>query len=134
MGLIIDTSIFIALEKGKINIDKWINSEPGYINPVTLTELLMGVDRANNENRRIKRLAFIEDVKSLFTALPFGIEEAQIYARIIHNLYEKDITIGIHDMLIATSAITNGYPVLTLNVKDFKRIQGLEVVTVPLKD
>jgi tRNA(fMet)-specific endonuclease VapC len=46
----------------------------------------------------------------------------------------KKITIGIHDMLIAASAITIGYPVFTLNVKDFKRIQGLEVVTVPLKD
>ncbi|MGX6960243.1 MAG: PIN domain-containing protein [Rickettsia endosymbiont of Pentastiridius leporinus] len=130
MGLIIDTSILIALEKNKLSIDKWINAEPGYINPVSLTELLMGFDKADNENRRIKRLAFIEYVKSLFAALPFGIEEAQIYARIIHNLYEKDIAIGTHDMLIAATAITNGFPILTLNTKDFKRIHGLKVLTV----
>lgn len=37
-------------------------------------------------------------------------------------------------MLIAATAITHGYSLLTLNVKDFKRIQGLEVLTVSSKD
>lgn len=55
-------------------------------------------------------------------------------ARIIHDLYTQRITIGTHDMLIATIAITKGFPILTLNVKDFKRIQGLEVLTVSSKD
>ncbi|AFC71461.1 toxin of toxin-antitoxin system VapC [Rickettsia australis str. Cutlack] len=37
-------------------------------------------------------------------------------------------------MLIATTAITHGYPLLTLNVKEFKKIQGIEVLTVSSKD
>ncbi len=37
-------------------------------------------------------------------------------------------------MLIAATTITKGFPILTLNVKDFKRIQGLEVLTVSSKD
>ena len=37
-------------------------------------------------------------------------------------------------MLIAATAITKGFPILTLNVKDFKRIQRLEVLTVSSKD
>ncbi len=47
---------------------------------------------------------------------------------------KQRITIGTHDMLIATTAITHGYPLLTLNVKDFKRIQRLEVLTVSSND
>ncbi|ABV84632.1 Toxin of toxin-antitoxin (TA) system VapC [Rickettsia massiliae MTU5] len=109
--------------------------DQAYISPIVLTELLIGVDRVKNENKRIKCLAFIEYVKSLFTILPFGIEEVYTYERIIHDLYTQRITtIGTHDMLIAATAITKGFPILTLNVKDFKRIQGLEVLTVSSKD
>ncbi|MCZ6901479.1 MAG: PIN domain-containing protein [Rickettsia endosymbiont of Ixodes persulcatus] len=132
MGLIIDISIFIALERGKITTKAWSNYDKAFISPITLTELLMGIDRADNDNRRIKRLDFIEYVKSLFTI--FGIEEAYTYARIIHNLYKANITIGTHDLLIAATAITNNFPILTLNVKDFKRIHGLKVLTVSSKD
>lgn len=134
MGLIIDTSIIIALERGKVSTKQWSHYGQAYISPIVLTELLIGVDRVNNENKRIKCLAFIEYVKSLFTILPFGIEEAYTYSHIIHYLYKANITIGTHDMLIAATAITHGYSLLTLNVKDFKRIQGLEVLTVSSKD
>ncbi|MEY4464119.1 MAG: Toxin of toxin-antitoxin system VapC [Pseudomonadota bacterium] len=134
MGLIIDTSILIAAEKKKLTLDELLDFELNCIASVTLTELLVGLDRANNEDRRIKCLAFIEYVKSLFTVLPFRIEEAYTYAHIIHYLYKSNITIGTHDMLIAATAITHGYSLLTLNVKDFKRIPGLEILTVSSKD
>ncbi|AJQ51656.1 MAG: ribonuclease VapC [Rickettsia conorii subsp. raoultii] len=134
MGLIIDTAIIIALERGKVSTKQWSHYGQAYISPIMLTALLIGVDRVKNENKRIKCLAFIEYVKSLFTILPFGIEEVYTYARIIHDLYTQRITIGTHDMLIAATTITKGFPILTLNVKDFKRIQGLEVLTVSSKD
>ncbi|MGI4753063.1 MAG: PIN domain-containing protein [Janthinobacterium lividum] len=134
MGLIIDTSILISLEKSRINHNELLNFGSSYINPIILTELLTGADRANNENRRVKRLAFIEYVKSIFAVLPFSIEEAYAYAKIIDNLYKEHITIDTHDLLIAATAITHNYPILTLNTKDFKRIPELEVLTVPLKD
>ncbi|XVN40975.1 MAG: hypothetical protein RCO49_09795 [Rickettsia endosymbiont of Argas persicus] len=47
MGLIIDTSVLIALEKDKINHNELLNFGSSYINPIILTELLTGVDRAN---------------------------------------------------------------------------------------
>ena len=134
MGLIVDTPIIIALERGKLSTKAWSYYGQAYINPIVLTELLIGIDRVKDENKRIQCLAFIEYAKSLFNILPFGVEEAYAYADIIHNLYKERITIGIHDLLIAATAITHNYPILTLNTKDFKRIPGLEVLTVPLKD
>ncbi len=86
-GLIIDTSIIIALERGKVSTKQWSHYGQAYISLIVLTELLIiGIDRVNNENKRIKCLAFIEYVKSLFTILPFGIEKVYTYARIIHDL------------------------------------------------
>lgn len=135
MGLIVDTSIIIALERGKISTKAWLNYDQAYINPIVLTELLIWIDRVKDENKRGQCLTFIEYVKSLFTLLPFGIEEAYVYAKIIDNLYKERITIGVHDLLIAATAITYNYPILTLNTKDFKKIPELEVLTVPpLKD
>ncbi|BDU60372.1 hypothetical protein FLA4_07820 [Candidatus Rickettsia kotlanii] len=134
MGLIIDTAIIIALERWKVSTKQWSHYGQAYISPIVLTELLIGVDRIKNENKRIKCLAFIEYVKSLFIILPFGIEEVYTYARITYALYTQRITIGTHDMLIAAMAITKGFPILTLNVKDFKRILGLEVLTVSFND
>ncbi|HJD55911.1 MAG TPA: PIN domain-containing protein [Rickettsia endosymbiont of Pyrocoelia pectoralis] len=134
MEIVIDTSILVDLERGKLTYQILENYEQCYISPITLTELLIGADRADNENRRTKRLVFIEYIVNSLIILPFKAEEACIYAKIIDNLYKEKITIDTNDMLIAASAITHGYPILTLNVKDFKRIHGLEVLTAPLKD
>jgi tRNA(fMet)-specific endonuclease VapC len=128
MGLIIDTSIIIAAEKGKINFIKWQDYENTYISAITVTELLVGVSRANTEERRIKRSAFVEHIIGSIATLPFGIEEARIYAQILYNLFAEGVTLGTHDMIIAATAIANGYSVLTMNERDFKRIKGVEVL------
>ncbi|QQV74848.1 tRNA(fMet)-specific endonuclease VapC [Rickettsia tillamookensis] len=134
MEVVIDTSILVDLERGRLTYKVLEEYEQCYISPITLTELLIGADRADNENRRIKRLVFIEYIINSLIILPFKAEEARIYAKIIDNLRKEKITIDTNDMLIATTAITHGYPLLTLNMKDFKRIQGLEVLTASLKD
>lgn len=128
MGLVIDTSVIIAAERGKIDFVKWSNYENAYISAITVAELLIGVSRANTEERRIKRSAFVEHIICSFAILPFGTEEARVYGQILYNLLVAGVTIGTHDMLIAATAIANGYPVLTMNERDFERIKGVEVL------
>ncbi|WP_425362816.1 PIN domain-containing protein [Candidatus Tisiphia endosymbiont of Hybos culiciformis] len=130
MGLIIDSSVIIAAEKGKINFAQWLQYDQACISPITVTELLIGVSRANTEERRMKRSVFVEHIINSITVLNFGVEEARIYNQILHNLFLENLTVTIHDMLIAASAIAHSYPVLTLNERDFKRIKGLEVLEV----
>lgn len=128
MGLVIDTSVIIAAERGKIDFVKWSNYENAYISAIIVAELLIGVSRANTEERRIKRSAFVEHIICSFAILPFGTEEARVYGQILYNLLVAGVTIGTHDMLIAATAIANGYPVLTMNERDFERIKGVEVL------
>lgn len=130
MGLVIDSSVIIAAERQKIDFSNWAQYEQSYISAITVTELLIGVSRADNEERRIKRSAFVEHVISSITVLSFGIEEARIYNQILYNLFKKNITLGVHDMLIAATAIAAGYPVLTANGQDFNRIKGLKVLEI----
>jgi tRNA(fMet)-specific endonuclease VapC len=128
MGVVIDTSVIIAAERGKIDFAQLETDQQIYISTITVTELLVGVSRANTEDRRIKRSAFVEHIIASIAALPFSVEEARIYAQILGNLFAEGITLGTHDMIIAASAIANGYSVLTMNGRDFKRIKGLEVL------
>lgn len=130
MGLVIDTSVLIAAERGEVDFFKWESYGEAYISSITITELLMGVYRANTDERRIKRSAFVEHIIGSFSALIFGEEEARVYAQVLKNLFDQGVTLGVHDMLIGATAIANGYPVLTMNESDFKRIPGLEVVTL----
>lgn len=134
MGLIIDTSVIIAAERQAIDFSKWKKYESAYISSVTITELLSGVHRAKNTKIRVKRSAFVEHIISTIGNISFGEEEARIYAQILDDLYRNNITIGAHDLMIGATAISCGYPVLTINAKDFKRIPGLEVLLIEVKE
>ena len=130
MGLIIDTSVLIAVERGKVDFNKWKSYGDAYISSITITELLIGVHRANTDERRIKRSAFVEHIIGSFSTVAFGEEEARVYAQILKNLFDQGVTLGVHDMLIGSTAIANGHAVLTMNESDFRRIPGLEVIAV----
>lgn len=91
---------------------------------------MVGVYRANTEERKMKRSAFVEHIISSITSLPFQEEEARIYAQILALLYNKNISLGAHDLMIGATAIANGYAVLTANENDFTRITGLEVISL----
>lgn len=82
MGLIFDTNVFIHAERSQKPIDfsQWQNYDEAFISVVTVSELLVGVHRANNENRRLKRAAFVEAIITNFPILPFDTESARIHA------------------------------------------------------
>jgi predicted nucleic acid-binding protein len=63
MGLMVDTNVFIRFEKRDKPIDfsAWESSQRVYISAVIVSELLMGVDRADTEERRQReRLGLLE--------------------------------------------------------------------------
>ncbi len=57
MGLMVDTNIFIHFEKsGKpIDLSSWEGSQKIFISVVIVSELLIGVHRANTRERRQRR-------------------------------------------------------------------------------
>ncbi|HLE64114.1 MAG TPA: type II toxin-antitoxin system VapC family toxin [Pyrinomonadaceae bacterium] len=128
MGVILDTSVIIALERESISPSAVMQdreNETFGLSVVTVSELLHGVHRATPVARRIKREAFVERIISEFTLYPFDVGAARIYAQIWAELASKAIQIGAHNLLIAATAISLGHEVLTVNERDFMRIKGL---------
>lgn len=130
MGVIFDSSEIVALERRQVSAELLVagrEDEPFGISIVTVAELLHGVERADTEVRRIKRQAFVERVLDIFPILPFDVAAARIYARIWAALARKGETVGAHDLIIAATAISLDYSVLTMNRRDFGKVEGLKL-------
>jgi tRNA(fMet)-specific endonuclease VapC len=136
MGFLIDTSVFISLERQKKTSDRFfaeLVGEPVAISAITASELLHGVERADNAIRRGKREAFVEIILKTVPVLPVDLEVARIHAKIWADLRSQGKIIGAHDMLIAATALVYDLRILTGNVREFERVEGLEVVKWKVK-
>jgi predicted nucleic acid-binding protein len=130
MGLMVDTNVFIRFERsGKpIDFSSWDSSQKVYVSVVIASELLMGVHRANTEERRQRRAAFVEAVISGVGVLDFTLPVARVHAEICAGLAKKGQTIGAHDSIIAATASCHDLSLLTDNVQEFSRVPGLRVI------
>ena len=132
MGLVLDTSVFIRIERGQqVDFTNWQNYGEAFISVVTVSELLVGVHRADSDARRIRRSAYVEAVLNRFAVLTINTEVARIHAGMMAALMQQGQLIGAHDLLIAATALCHGCALLTADNSDFARVPGLEVVALP---
>ena len=130
MGVIFDTSVLMALERGSHAIEKLVagrESKHFGISVVTVSELLHGVHRADSEKRRLTRGAFVEKIIQTFPIYSFELNAARIYAKLWSNIAKKGMTIGAHDLMIASTAIALGFSVMTADVRDYGKIKEVSV-------
>lgn len=130
MGVIFDSSEIISLERNRGMVEGLIagrEEEPFGISVITVAELLHGVERADTETRRLRRQAFVEKVIELLPIFQFDVAASRIYARIWASLIKRGFTVGAHDLIIAATAISLDYTVITSNRRDFEKIEGLRL-------
>lgn len=133
MGVIFDTSEIVAIERKShdiYRITEGREDEPFGISVITVAELLHGVERADTHTRKIKRQAFVEKVIEFFPVFPLDISVARTYARLWASLASQDITVGSHDLIIAATALSMDYTIITANTRDFRKIEGLKLETI----
>ena len=134
MGLIFDTSTLISLEKAPGKADEFFRGrelEPFGVSIVTVFDLLHGVYRANSELARQRREAFVDKTIELFPIYPFDLNAARTYGRLWAELVKKGIVVGAHDLMIASTCLSLGFSVLTSDLRDFRKIEGLRVEEFP---
>lgn len=130
MGLMVDTNVFISSEKSgqPIDFSSWESAEKVYISVVIAAELLMGVQRADTDERRQRRSAFVEAIIAGVGMLDFTLATARTHAEIHADLARRGQMIGAHDLIIAATAVHHDLAVLTENVEEFSRVPGLRVI------
>ncbi len=91
---------------------------------VVVYELEVGTAKLTESEKRRRLLDQLVDG---FRILPFGIEEARVGARIRIQLERAGMKIGPLDNLIAATALRHNATLVTHNVVEFERVQGLEI-------
>lgn len=130
MGLILDTSVIVADERGRLNLEAFSCDrlvEPMFIAAITASELLHGVERAPDVAHREQKRLVIETYLADFTLLAFDLAVARVHAVLWASLATTGTMIGGHDLLIAATALRHGFGLATLNLAEFQRVPGLHV-------
>jgi len=131
MGLILDTSILIEIERRRFDLEGLLDlspqSEP-MMTSISASELLHGVERAREAEQKARREERVNQILASFVIQPFDLAQARVHARIWAGLKARGEIIGAYDLLIAAAGVALGHEVATLNVREFRRVPGLAVV------
>lgn len=90
--------------------------------------IVAGELRYGAERRGSPRLtAQLEAILELLPVLPLGDDADSHYGRLRTDLERRGTPIGANDMLIAAHALTLGATLVTDNVREFERVEGLTI-------
>jgi predicted nucleic acid-binding protein len=135
MGLILDSSILVAAERGSESVSAILKrvqaahgeTESG-LSVITIIELTHGIYRAKSDTDRERRHTFTEELCRDMTVHPVTVEIAQLAGKVEGEQAAQGVSIAFEDLLIGATALHLGYAVATLNVRHFRLIPGLSVV------
>jgi tRNA(fMet)-specific endonuclease VapC len=89
---------------------------------IVKAELHYGVQRSRNPQ---ESLAKLEGFLAPYRSLPFDDQCVAAYGRIRARLAQLGLLIGPNDLLIAAIAVVHGATLVTHNVREFSRVDGL---------
>ena len=122
----IDTSIIIDLlrkeNKEKSILFKIVDLYNFHLSTIVEFELFAG---AANE----KKIKDINEILGICIIHPLSSEIVKEAVKIYQNLRQINQLIEIRDIFIAATSIVNSFPLITLNMRHFKRIDCLELIS-----
>lgn len=124
----LDTNTLIYFFKGQGQVaDQLLAVAPKDIGVplIVVYEIEVGIQKTADPSRRKKQL---EEFLNTCRVLPFDRKEISAAARIRSQLEKRGEPIGPLDTLIAGTALANDLTLVTHNIREFKRIEGLKVV------
>ena len=135
MGLVIDTSALVALEREG---DAWepllarFADEPVAVPAIVCAELLAGVRLADTTVRASRRRGKVDELMRRAPVVPFGASTAERWADVFAELHRTGSLIPANDLVVASTALELGFGVLVGpgDERHFRRVSGLRVETI----
>ena len=121
----LDTDISIYTIKRKPpQVRRMFNIHSGElcISSVTLGELYFGAENSSDPGKNLK---VVEGFAARVAVLSFDFAAARQYGQLRHELLGNPI--GPYDMMIAAHARSRGLVLVTNNVAEYERVEGLRV-------
>jgi tRNA(fMet)-specific endonuclease VapC len=127
MAYLIDTDILIYLIKGNHSIDRRIKeteSIPKAISVITFGELLFGAKRSVQKE---KNIAIVYRLSEVFPIIEINRSTIETFTEIKATLEKNGERIEDFDLLIAATALSMNYTLVTNNTKHYQRIDGIKL-------
>ena len=133
MGLVIDTSALVALERARADVSARLPVEPAVLPAIVYAELIVGVNMADTRKRAAARRAKIDALLAVVPLAAFGAAEAERWAALYAQLQRSGSMIPANDLTVAATALVLEYGVLVgpTGEAHFRRVPGLRVVVLP---
>lgn len=136
MGWLIDTGIWIAVERGRIgaaDLHAVTRQDPVYLSPINVAELQFGVDMLRSGALKHRAAAALRRIRRK-PQLRITVETAEVFGSIAAALKRsgRNTAHRINDIWLAAQAIQRDFTLLTANPKDFKDIPRLKMVALRL--
>jgi predicted nucleic acid-binding protein len=125
---LLDTSVFIGHEHGRLTEQPPPGAEEVAVSVVTVGELRLGVHMASTPEARARRLATLRTAESME---PVEIDNAAAaaWAQLLATLRKDGRRMPVNDSWIAATALSRGYAVVTQDA-DYDVVPGLETVRI----
>ncbi len=124
---LLDTNTVIYFFKGLGDVAKNLfekSPQEIFIPSIVLYELEVGIAKSNDSKKREEQLSkFLSHVQ----IVDFSENEAKASAKIRAKLEKNGTPIGPIDTLIAGCAKANNLTLVTRNIEEFKRVEGLSL-------
>lgn len=124
-SFLLDSSACIPVLRNQAGLEKLPDPALTGVPVIVAAELWTGVKK--NLRTHPHQVARLEAFLSLFWLADFTLDAALHYADIRAALEATGKTIGPLDLLIAAQARSLGATLVTANLREFKRIEGLQV-------
>jgi predicted nucleic acid-binding protein len=135
MGLLIDTSALVALERSGDDWSAGLPNERAAIPAIVYAELLVGVKMADSRKRAASRRAKIDALLASAPIADFGSAEAERWADLHARLSGAGHPIPSNDLAVAATALELEYGVLVGPDDElhFRRVPDLRVVVLAVR-
>jgi predicted nucleic acid-binding protein len=134
VGFLIDTGLWIAVERGKLSaadIHAITKQAPVFVSPVNIAELRFGIDLMKDARQKQRAMSMLRRMRRK-PVLRITSEIGEVFGMIAAQLTQagRGAEFRVQDIWLAAQAIQRDFTLLTANAKDFKDVPGLKFVVV----
>jgi predicted nucleic acid-binding protein len=134
VGFLIDTNLWIAVERGKISaadIHAITEPAPLFVSPVNLAEIRFGIELMNDAKQKQHAVMMLRRMRRKPLLRITG-ETAEVFGALAAKLTRtgRSPDFRIQDLWLAAQAVERKFTLLTANAKDFQDIPDLKWLAV----
>jgi predicted nucleic acid-binding protein len=136
VGFLIDTNLWIAVERGKISvadIHAITKQEPLFLSPINLAEIRFGIELMTDTKQKQHATAMLRRMRRKPLLRITG-ETGEIFGELSAKVAQagRGADFRIQDIWLASQAVQRDFTLLTANAKDCQDIPELKFIAVKI--